>query len=181
MFKFLKSLFLNKNYLQKTTEDIIFDIAQINDIEKIKDFIFCGAREGHFNKGYLEKNAAGGLLDQLKKTIVDNYMPITNYEAIPAYLYILKKNSKIIAFSWIRYKDEYKAWEIYLLYLDVAERKKGYGEDLLIKTINKIKSKNIYVDLLEESKVMEQLLLRNNFRRDGSNFGGNKRFKLQYK
>jgi len=48
MFKFLKSLFLNKNYLQKTTEDIIFDIAQINDIEKIKDFIFCGAREGHF-------------------------------------------------------------------------------------------------------------------------------------
>lgn len=155
-------------------EELKFEKGTLTDIYKIKEFIFEGAENGHFAADYLKKEAEAGLTYQLLNTIQNNIMPLADGN-VKSEIYVLKKNFDLIGFTWIRYHDANNC-ESYLFYVDINERKQGYGKYMFNKSMSKISVKKIYVDLFEISQTMKNMLIKYGFTKEGENYSNADRF-----
>ena len=137
-----------------------------------------GAKKNHFISECLNPEALPGLNHQLQRTIKYNKMPTTDNE-LKANIYVLKKNLKTIGFSWLRYHNENKC-ERYMSSIIQEERGKGNGKYLFQETQKLITANEIYADVFENSYIMRNILLKNDFKESGKNQRGIMRLTMKH-
>lgn len=157
-----------------------FEKASEQHMNFILKSILDASKDEHFNPIYYKLNNIylKGLELQIKSTLKDGKMPISEYDSVSSNIYIYSKNKKPYAMSWI------KENEIYLFYVDKEERNKGIGKRFLIKLIKELflEKEYIFVRIYKEkSSIFEQLVIKQGFKEDYNTNKYTKKYQLSKK